>query len=64
MLQQVKIWFSILIIIVGILATLIIRVVGTYVDNLSGLWQQRFVGTQVGFTALVAFIAQNVCLQR
>ena len=62
MFQQVKIWLSILIIIVGILATRIIRIVGTHVDNLAGLWQQCFVGTQVGCTALVAVIAQNVCL--
>ena len=64
MLQQIEIWLSILIIIVGILATRIIRIVGTHVDNLAGLWQQRFIGTQVGSTTLVAVIAQNVSLQR
>ena len=62
MFQQVKIRISILIIIVGILAATVIGIIGTHVDNLAGLWQQCFVGTQVGCTALVAVIAQNVCL--
>ena len=50
LIQEIEVWVTVLVVIIGIADAIIILVVRTHVDNLSCFGQECFVCTQVGST--------------